>query len=131
MFSISDLVIGLSYIGAETVFLCCSKNLRRVDTGFNGPVVIIIVASPSFQTSIAIDVWKDGDATIIITTGPLKPVSTLRKFFEQHKNTVSAPIYDNPMTKSEIENIISEVGLKNITQDSFTHLSQIALQLEL
>ena len=77
-----------------------------------------------------VDIWKDGDATLILTSGPLKPASTLRKFFEQHKNTVSAPIYDNPMTRSEIENIISDVGLKNVTQDSFNHLAQIALQLE-
>ena len=78
----------------------------------------------------AVDVWKDGDATLILTSGPLKPASTLRKFFEQHKNTVSVAIYDNPMTKLEIEKIISDAGLKNVTQDSFNHLSQIALQLE-
>ena len=35
----------------------------------------------------AVDAWKDGDATLILTSGPLKPASTLRKFFEQHKNT--------------------------------------------
>ena len=34
----------------------------------------------------AIDAWKDGDATIIITAGSLKPSSSLRKFFEQQKN---------------------------------------------
>ena len=34
------------------------------------------------------------------------------------------------MNKAEVENIISRSGLKNITQDSFKHLSQIALQLE-
>ena len=78
----------------------------------------------------AIEVWKDGDATLIVTAGSLKPTSSLRKFFEQHKNAISAPIYDNPMTRSEIENMISEVGLKNVTQDSFNHLSQIASQLE-
>ncbi len=77
-----------------------------------------------------IDVWKEGDATLILTSGPLKPASTLRKFFEQHKNTVSIAIYDNPMTRSEIEKIISDAGIKNVTQDSFNHLSQIALQLE-
>ena len=77
-----------------------------------------------------VDIWKDGDATLIITSGPLKPASTLRKFFEQHKNAVSAPIYDNPLNRYEIKNIISDAGLKNVTQESFNHLSQIALQLE-
>ena len=78
----------------------------------------------------AVDVWKDGDATLILTSGPLKPVSTLRKFFEQHKNTVSVAIYDNPMTRTEIEKIISDAGLKNVTPYSLNHLAQIALQLE-
>ena len=78
----------------------------------------------------AINVWKDGDATIIVTAGSLKPNSKLRKFFEQNENTFSAPIYDNPMNKAEVENIISGSGLKNITQDSFTQLYRLALQLE-
>ena len=64
----------------------------------------------------AVDVWKDGDATLILTSGPLKPASTLRKFFEQHKNTFSAAIYDNPITRAEIEQTISDSGLKNISQ---------------
>ena len=100
---------------------------------FPGQRALLIEDANEALTDIiikAVDVWKDGDATIIITSGPLKPASNLRKFFEQHKNTVSAPIYENPMTKSEIENMIFEVGLKNITQDSFTYLLQLALQLE-
>ena len=108
-------------------------DLCKAQGFFPGQRALLIEDANEALTDIiikAIDVWKDGDATIIITTGTLKPESNLRRFFEQHKNTVSAPIYENLMTKSEIENMISEVGLKNITQDSFTYLSQIALQLE-
>ena len=108
-------------------------DLCKAQGFFPGQRALLIEDANEALTDIiikAIDVWKDGDATIIITTGPLKPASNLRRFFEQHKNTVSAPIYENLMTKSEIENMISEVGLKNITQDSFTYLSHIALQLE-
>ena len=76
------------------------------------------------------DVWKDGDATLIITAGSLKPTSKLRRFFEQQHNTFSAPIYDNPMTMAEIEKMISKAGLKNITRDSFNYISEIASQLE-
>ena len=76
------------------------------------------------------DVWKDGDATLIVTAGSLKPTSNLRKLFEQKQNTFSAPVYDNPMTRAEIEKMISDAGLKNVTQDSLNHLYQIALQLE-
>jgi len=76
------------------------------------------------------DVWKDGDATLIVTAGSLKSTSSLRKYFEQQKNTFSAPVYDNPMTKAEIEQMISDAGLKNVTQDILNHLYQIALQFE-
>ena len=76
------------------------------------------------------DVWKDGDATLIVTAGSLKPTSNLRKLFEQKQNTFSAPVYDNPMTRAEIEKMISDAGLKNVTQDGLNHLHQIALQLE-
>ena len=43
---------------------------------------------------------------------------------------MSVAIYDNPITKPEIEKIISDAGLKNVTRDSFNHLAQIALQFE-
>jgi DNA polymerase-3 subunit delta len=33
----------------------------------------------------AIDAWKEGDATVVVTAGSLKPSSGLRKFFEQKK----------------------------------------------
>jgi DNA polymerase-3 subunit delta len=76
------------------------------------------------------DVWKDGDATLIITAGSLKPTSKLRRYFEQQHNIFSAPIYDNPMTRAEIEKMISKAGLKNVTRDSFNYISEIASQLE-
>jgi DNA polymerase-3 subunit delta len=75
------------------------------------------------------DAWKDGDATIIVTAGSLKPSSSLRKFFEHQKNAFSVPIYDNPITKFEVEKIIADAGLQNITQESFSQLAEIALEL--
>ena len=76
------------------------------------------------------DVWKDGDATLIVTASSLKPTSNLRKLFEQKQNTFSAPVYDNPMTRTEIEKMISDAGIINVTQDNLNNLFQIALQLE-
>ena len=78
----------------------------------------------------AVEAWKDGDATIIVTAGSLKPSSSLRKFFEQKKNIFAVPIYDNPMTKFEVEQIIAESGLQNVTQDSLTQLMEIASDLQ-
>ena len=78
----------------------------------------------------AVEAWKDGDATIVVTAGSLKPSSSLRKLFEQKKNTYSVPIYDNPMTKFEVEKIIEKSGLQNVTQDGFAQLLLVASQLQ-
>ena len=78
----------------------------------------------------AVEAWKDGDATIVVTAGSLKPSSSLRKLFEQKKNTYSVPIYENPMTKFEVEKIIAKSGLKNVTQDGFAQLVLVASELQ-
>ena len=78
----------------------------------------------------AIDAWQDGDATIVVTAGSLKPSSNLRKFFEHKKNIFSVPIYDNPMNKFEVEKIIAESGLQNITQEILNQLVTIASELQ-
>ena len=100
---------------------------------FPGQRALLIEDANETVTDIiikAFDVWNNGDAVLIVTAGSLKPTSKLRKFFEQQKNTFSAPVYDNPMTRPEIEKMISDAGIKNVTQDSLNHLCQIALQLE-
>ncbi len=78
----------------------------------------------------AVEAWKDGDAAIVVTAGSLKPSSSLRKLFEQKKNTYSVPIYDNPITKFEVEKIIKESGLKNVTRDGFAQILLLASQLQ-
>ena len=77
----------------------------------------------------AIEEWQDGDATIVVTAGSLKPSSSLRKFFEQKKNIFSVQIFDNPMTKFEVEKIITESGLQNVTQEILNQLVTIASEL--
>ena len=108
-------------------------DLCKAQGFFPGQRALLIEEANETITDIIIkvfDVWKDGDATLIITAGSLKSTSNLRKFFEQHQNTFSAPVYNNPMTITEIEKMISNAGIKNVTQDSLNHLCQIALQLE-
>ena len=78
----------------------------------------------------AIDAWKDGDATIIVTAASLKPSSSLRKFFDQGKKIFSVAIYSNPITKFEVEKIVAESGLQNVTQESLTQLATIASELQ-
>ena len=111
----------------QAIDLCKTKGF------FPGERALLIEEANETITDIiikAVDAWEDGDATIVVTAGSLKPSSSLRKFFEQKKNTYSVPIYDNPMTKLEVEKIIEKSGLQNVTQDGFAHLLQVALQLQ-
>ena len=108
-------------------------DLCKAQGFFPGQRALLIEDANETVTDIiikAFDAWSDGDAALIITAGSLKPSSKLRKFFEQQKNTFSAPVYDDPMTRPEIEKIISDAGIKNVNQNSLNDLCQIALQLE-
>ena len=108
-------------------------DLCKAQGFFPGQRALLIEDANETVTDIlikAFDVWRDGDAALIVTAGSLKTSSNLRKFFEQQNNIFSAPVYDNPMTRAEIEKMISNAGLINLTDDSLNHLSQIALQLE-
>ena len=108
-------------------------DLCKAQGFFPGERALLIEEANETITDIiikAVDAWKDGDATIVVTAGSLKPSSSLRKFFEQKKNTYSVPIYDNPMTKFEVEKIIAESGLQNVTQDSFAQLLTVASELQ-
>ena len=108
-------------------------DLCKAQGFFPGERALLIEEANETITGIiikAVEAWKDGDATIVVTAGSLKPSSSLRKFFEQKKNTYSVPIYDNPMTKFEVEKIIAESGLQNVTQDSFAQLLTVASELQ-
>ena len=100
---------------------------------FQGPRALLIEDANEAITEIiiqAIDAWKDGDATIIVTAGLLKPSSKLRKFFEQQKSIFSIPIFDNPITKLEVERLIKDSGLENVSQEVVNQLAAIASELQ-
>jgi len=108
-------------------------DLCKAQGFFPGQRALLIEDANETVTDIlikAFDVWRDGDAALIVTAGSLTAASNLRKFFEQQNNIFSAPVYDNPMTRAEVKKMISNAGLINVTDDSLNHLSQIALQLE-
>ncbi len=108
-------------------------DLCKAQSFFTGKRALLIEEANDTITNIiikAVDAWKDGDATIIVTAGSLKSSSSLRKLFEQKKNIFSAPIYDNPITKFEVEKIIAESGLQDVTQDGLTQLIGIASDLQ-
>ncbi|MFA3919767.1 DNA polymerase III subunit delta [Ruegeria hyattellae] len=74
----------------------------------------------------ALSDWAEGDAQIIVTSGQLKPSSKLRKAFESHPNAYAVGIYDDPPTRSEIERILSEAGIRGVAREPMSALVDLA-----
>lgn len=78
----------------------------------------------------ALSDWRDGDAQIVVTAGDLKPTSKIRKAFEAHPNAYAAALYDNPMTREEIEAELTRSGLTRLDPSALQDLSALARQLQ-
>ncbi|MDW3224028.1 MAG: DNA polymerase III subunit delta [Paracoccaceae bacterium] len=78
----------------------------------------------------ALDAWQSGDAQIIVTAGPLKPTSKLRKGFEAHPLAYAAAIYDNPPTRDEIEAALRDAGLGQVSGDVMGALNDLAQAID-
>lgn len=100
---------------------------------FPGPRVAFVEdATETLAKTIlpALNDWHEGDAQVVITAGPLKPRSSLRKFFETHPNAYAAGIYDEPPTRAEMENMLSQAGLRHIDPEAMTDLAALSGQID-
>ncbi|MDV4144827.1 MULTISPECIES: DNA polymerase III subunit delta [Shimia] len=100
---------------------------------FPGPRVAFVedandTAAPSILA--ALEDWAPGDAQIIVTAGQLKATSKIRKAFEGHPNAYAVGLYNDPPTREEIEADLARSGLREITPDAMTDLSNLARELE-
>ena len=78
----------------------------------------------------ALDDWAEGDATVVVTAGSLTPRSSLRKFFEGHKNAYAVGIYDDPPTQAEIEAELRKAGIGEVNPEAMTDLRGLATALD-
>ena len=74
--------------------------------------------------------WQTGDAQVVVTAGALKKTSKIRKEFENHPNAFAAALYDEPMSRAEIENELKRAELTVSGDDAMTALSGLARTLE-
>ncbi len=77
----------------------------------------------------ALEDWRDGDAQIIVTAGSLNARSKLRRLFESHSNAYAAAIYDDPPGRAEIETLLSNSGLAEISRDGHGAIDALARAL--
>ena len=100
---------------------------------FPGPRAVHIetaVDGLSDVIATALTDWKPGDAQIIATAGALNARSVLRKLFESHRSTYAAGIYDDPPSRQEVEQMLSDSGLRNIAPPAAEALSVLSRTLE-
>ena len=76
----------------------------------------VLIENTSDKTSKiiieCIEAWNKTDAHIVVTSGLLRPTSQLRKAFETLKNTLAAPIYDNPLSEMEVKTELTRAGIQ-------------------
>ena len=99
---------------------------------FPGPRVAFVedandTAAPAILA--ALEDWAEGDAQIIVTAGQLKATSKIRKAFEGHRNAYAVGIYDDPPGRDEIEGMLKDAGLAQVSRDAMTDLTGLSREL--
>jgi len=100
---------------------------------FPGPRAVFVEdATEALAKAIlpALDDWAEGDASVVITAGQLKPTSSLRKSFEAHKNAYCIAIYDDPPSQAEIEADLARAGIANVSPEAMTDILGLSRALD-
>jgi DNA polymerase-3 subunit delta len=86
----------------------------RAVSFFPGPRAVVVEDAPDSAADAvraALDDWREGDGTLVVTAGNLKPASALRKLFEGHATAYAAAIYDDPPSREEVEALLRRAGV--------------------
>ena len=100
---------------------------------FPGPRAVIVEDATDTAARIVADSladWAEGDATLIVTAGTLRPASPLRKLFETSARAICIPIYADPPTREEIEAEAGRAGLARIDPEAMQALLALGRELE-
>lgn len=100
---------------------------------FPGPRCALVEDATNQHAEIvlgALSDWREGDAHIVVTAGALKPASALRKGFEKAAAAAAIAVYDDPMSRAEIEAELKRAGLSDPPRDALEQLGALARQLD-
>lgn len=94
-------------------------------------VVLVEEATDGLAEAIgaALDDWREGDATVVVTAGQLAARSALRKHFEGHGNAYAVGLYDDPPGREEIEAELKRAGLAEMSREGWGALEALSRQL--
>lgn len=100
---------------------------------FPGPrAVLVEEATETARDAIAaaLEDWRPGDASVIVTSGALGKSSGLRKLFEAHPRAFAAALYDEPPGRDEIEAELKAAGLALPAPDGMAALVALSRVIE-
>jgi DNA polymerase-3 subunit delta len=100
---------------------------------FPGPRAVLVdeagdAAAPAVKA--AVEDWRAGDATLIVTAGELKPASALRKLFEAAKSALAIGVYADPPGRAEVEAALAAAGIAAVDRDGFAAVEAVAQALD-
>jgi len=109
------------------------SDAMRATGFFPGPRVVLVddagdAAAPALRA--ALEDWRSGDATLVVTAGNLGPGSALRKTFEAARTAVAIAIYADPPGRAEIEAALAAQGLAAPDPDAFGAIEALAHALD-
>ena len=100
---------------------------------FPGPRVVLVEdANENCAGSVlaALKDWLPGDAQIVVIGGPMKPTSKIRKAFEAHSNALAVGIYDEPLSRAEVEAAMAKVGLGELRSEARDAIGDLSKALD-
>ncbi|RVT82106.1 DNA polymerase III subunit delta [Rhodobacteraceae bacterium CCMM004] len=109
------------------------SDAMRATGFFPGPRAVLVEDAGALHVEAilaALADWQEGDAHVVVTAGALKPTSPLRKGFEKHPAAAAIAVYDDPMSRAEIEKTLADAGLPPPGGDAMAALSALAQALD-
>ena len=100
---------------------------------FPGPRVVLVEdANENCADSVlvALKDWLPGDAQIVVIGGAMKPTSKIRKAFEAHTNALAVGIYDEPLSRAEVEGAMAKVGLGELRSEARGAIGDLSKALD-
>ena len=100
---------------------------------FPGPRVVLVEdANENCADAVlfALKDWMPGDAQIVVTGGAMKPTSKIRKAFEAHTNALAVGIYDEPLSRAEVEAAMAKVGLGELRSEARDAIGDLSKALD-
>ena len=100
---------------------------------FPGPRVVHVDEVSDAQCApvlAALEAWRDGDASLIVTSGSLRASSKLRKAFEAHGQAYAAALYDDPPSRAEVDGLLKAAGLDAVSGEARRDIDDLARVLD-